>query len=63
MTYTPPELNAFGDYRALHVDELRVLNQFLRHQYISYENIQLLNLVRRIGELVDELDTRVSRTP
>lgn len=42
--------------------ELEILWQFLAHQYISYENIELLTLVRRLGKTVDELADATSRT-
>jgi hypothetical protein len=42
--------------------ELILLWEFLAHQYISYENIELLTLVRTIGRIIDELAETSSRT-
>lgn len=41
--------------------ELETLWQFLVNQYISYENIELLTLVRRLGKIHDELADDISR--
>lgn len=35
-------------------EELTLLWNFLSHQYISYDNAELINLVKRIGELANE---------
>ena len=41
--------------------EIRVLYEFLLHEYISYENLELLEFVRSLGKIVDELDSETSR--
>lgn len=36
-------------------DEVELLWEFLSHQYIPYDNIELRLLVRKLGHIVDEL--------
>ncbi len=45
----------------LTIDEIKTLYNLLKHQYISYENIDAINLVRKLGRLIDESDL-ASRT-
>lgn len=46
----------------LSLSELKMLYEYLEHQYISYENIQLIELVRAMRKIVDELVTETGRT-
>ena len=45
------ELQTFG---YLNMDELRVIYNLLLHEYISYENIDAINLIHKIRSLIGE---------
>lgn len=36
------------------MDDLIVLNEYLQHQYISYENLALMEVVRKISRIVEK---------
>lgn len=38
----------------LHINEAKLLTEFLDHEYISYNNLELIDLVRRINRFVVE---------
>ena len=42
--------------------EIVALYRFLANQYISYETPELIELVRKLGVIVDELANRPSTT-
>jgi hypothetical protein len=42
--------------------EIILLHDFLEHQYISYEKPELIELVRRLGRVYNELVNESSRT-
>lgn len=50
------DVNATGPKEmSLTATELELLWEFLSHQYIPYDNIELRLLVRKLGRIVDEL--------
>lgn len=40
----------------LTIDELRIIEKFLRHEFISYENLPMLRLIEKIAYLVKQDD-------
>jgi hypothetical protein len=49
-------------YFQLNKEELTLLCEFLNHQFISYEQPELIELVRRLGRAYNELATDVSKS-
>lgn len=43
-----------GESDELTIEELRILYEFLEHQYVSYDNIELIKIVRKIQKLIEE---------
>ena len=37
------------------IEEIKALNKFLQHQYISYEDLALLEVVRKISRIANDI--------
>jgi hypothetical protein len=42
------------DFHSFHIEELKVLAQFFRNQYLPYDNIHLHEVVNRISAIVEQ---------
>lgn len=54
MTRFVPGVDAFNNDYIITLDEIRLLYNFLSHQYISYENPEMIKLVRELAKIVSD---------
>ena len=55
MTISLFDIDTIPEEYVFSKEEIKALNKFLQHQYISYEDLELLEVVRKISRIANEL--------